>query len=50
MMWNQLVDEIQAVCDALKAYKEMVLHMATAVVRRAELCYDNYGGHFENYL
>ncbi len=50
MTRNQLVDEIQAVCNALRAGEETVLHTTNAVVCRAELCYDNYGGHFENYL
>ncbi len=45
MIRNQLVDEIQAACDA-----EMVSRMTNAVVRRTELCYDNYSDHFESYL
>ncbi len=49
-MQNQLVDEIQTVCDSLKLDKEIVSRTTNAVIHRAELCYDNYGGHFENYL
>ncbi len=50
MMQNQLVDEIQAACDALRMDEEMVSRMTNAVVHRAELCYENYGGHLENDL
>ncbi len=44
---NQLSDEIQVLCDALGADKEMVSHNENAVIRRAELCHDNYDRHFE---
>ncbi len=33
-------------CDVLRVDEEMVSHMTNAVVRGAELCYDNYGSLF----
>lgn len=47
---GQLLDEINNACNALRADENMLSRMTNEAIHRAELCLDNFGGHFENYL
>ncbi len=47
---EHLKERIEAAFAAIKADEDTLEETIKNVLKRAEYCFDNHGGHFENYL